>query len=805
MSDESDTRRPPESEPPADDARELASYIRHELRTPLNQIIGYSQMLREEAEDEGLVSFQDDLGRIESAGSRLLALIDKLLDPDALRKAGIHRSTVEDEEPVDEAVADDETTELPAPAEVSGSILVVDDNDANRDMLARRLSRRGYTTLTASGGREAIAAIESETPDLVLLDVMMPEVNGLDVLRHVRETRSVADLPIIMATAKNASDDIVEALHSGANDYVTKPLDFNVVVARVETQLSLKRANDTVRRLYSELEEAQSRIAKLMSSGVALDDIPTWAHKVSSELATLIGVDEIGVFVLEQGDLRPTGKTATSPPDMRALVSAAAAHACVRDDTQTATPATGMSGAVLGTVVVPRRDLTEPEERMIASFAHQLGGALELQKTRSELAQAEARAERRRQELLDQGIDLLHVCAKCGSCYDQKTSTCPHDGRSVEAFRLLPYRVMGRYQLVSVLGQGGMGTVFRARDTRLERDVAVKVINPEHFRNPDVRARFEQEARALAKIDHPGVIAIHDSGDLEDGSGFLVMEMLEGFDVAQAIRMHGPGTPQQVAVLLREGAAALAAAHRAGLVHRDIKPANLYLTPTAGSFRVKILDFGIAKPLDLETNLTRTGAFVGTPAYMPPEQMSGLPVDARCDVYSFAASIYEALTGRRVTTKTDLANILMDVAMNEPPPVSEFLDGAPVEVDAAFRAGLSKRRETRPDDIEAWALSCADALDRTPSPRPGWQMTSRDATPSRTREGTVVPVTKVDSEAQTVTPSVDETEPLAEPTFEQNAPTTPIRDERTVVAPDEERTIDFGPEERTKIDPERDE
>jgi serine/threonine protein kinase/CheY-like chemotaxis protein len=783
MSDET-TGRPGEGgDSPAREARELASYIRHELRTPLNQIIGYSQMLLEEAEDAGLDSFKTDLGRIEAAGTRLLSLIDKLLDPDALRRAGIHRLV--DNDAADEVVAEegDEPSELPVSGTGgTGSILVVDDNEANRDMLARRLTKRGYSTTTASGGREAIELLDARAFDLVLLDVMMPEVGGLEVLQHARKSSSVADLPVIMATAKNASDDIVEALHAGANDYVTKPLDFAVVVARVETQLSLKRANETVRRLYGELEEAQSRIAKLMASGSqALEDIPTWARKVSAELARLIGVDEIGVFLLEQGDLRPAWKTSTAAPPVRALVAASATQANVRDAGQTAAPASGMSGSVLGAVVVPRSNLTDPEERMIASFAHQLGGALELQKTRGELAAAEARAERRRQELLDQGIDLLHVCAKCGTCYDQNTTTCPRDGRWVEPFRLLPFRIMGRYQLASVLGQGGMGTVFRARDTRLERDVAVKVINPEHFRNPEVRARFEQEARALAKIDHPGVIAVHDSGDLEDGSGFLVMEMLEGFDLARAVKKAGPGTPRQVATLLREGAAALAAAHRAGLVHRDIKPANLYLIPAARSFRVKLLDFGIAKPLDLETNLTRTGAFVGTPAYMPPEQMSGLPVDARCDVYSFAASLYEALTGRRVTIKTDLANILMDIAMNEPPPISAFLPGTPPEVDAAFRAGLAKRRQNRPENVETWAASFADALESIPSDRKGWPMTPDDAAPTRTREGTVVPATKIDSEAPTVTPSDAITVPTTDeaPTFEQDAPTTPMHELET--------------------------
>jgi serine/threonine protein kinase len=299
------------------------------------------------------------------------------------------------------------------------------------------------------------------------------------------------------------------------------------------------------------------------------------------------------------------------------------------------------------------------------------------------------------------------------------------------------------------------------------------------------------------------VIAIHDSGDLEDGSGFLVMEMLEGFDLSRAIKNHGPGTPRQVATLIREGAAALSAAHKAGLVHRDIKPANLYLTPTARSFRVKILDFGIAKPLDLETHLTRTGAFVGTPAYMPPEQMSGLPVDARCDIYSFAASMYEALTGRRVTMKTDLANILMDVAMNEPPPISTFLPGVPDNVDAAFRAGLSKKREKRPEDIEAWAASFVEALERTPGGHTGWPMAPQDASPSRSREGTVVPATRVDSEAATVTPADAATERQPgsiheQPTFEQDAPTTPLWDEKTLRRDADD---DEPPDDATKLDP----
>ena len=128
-----------------------------------------------------------------------------------------------------------------------GALLVVDDNEMNRDMLARRLMRRGYSVTVAADGHQALAMLKAQPFDLVLLDIMMPGISGLDVLQILREKYSVADLPVIMATAKDQSEDIVTALRLGANDYVTKPLDFPVVLARTETQLSLKRAMEEIR------------------------------------------------------------------------------------------------------------------------------------------------------------------------------------------------------------------------------------------------------------------------------------------------------------------------------------------------------------------------------------------------------------------------------------------------------------------------------------------------------------------------------------------------------------------------------
>ena len=151
-------------------------------------------------------------------------------------------------------------------------ILVVDDNLHNVDMLVRRLQRTGYTVTTAYGGREAIDTIDKNDYDLVVLDIMMPEVNGIEVLEHVRKTRSVSELPVIMATAKDQSEDIVEAMNTGANDYVTKPIDFPVLVARIQTQLALKYANDENKRLLKQLEDRNEFIKSLFGRFIS-DDI----------------------------------------------------------------------------------------------------------------------------------------------------------------------------------------------------------------------------------------------------------------------------------------------------------------------------------------------------------------------------------------------------------------------------------------------------------------------------------------------------------------------------------------------------
>ena len=706
----------PDASPAADTS---LSQLRHDFCTPINQILGYSQMLQEDAQELGNKKLTEDLQKIEAAGKRLLEMVDKLV-------SGARRAT--DTAPVPESPS----KSLPEPAamEQPGTsrsartrLLVVDDQEMNRDMLGRRLRQRGFEVELAEGGREALERIARNPPDLVLLDVMMPDVSGLDVLREVRKAISPGSLPIIMATARDASEDVVEALKLGANDYVTKPLDFPVVLARVETQLSLKRANDAVVSLNSQLESVQERLNSILSSSPqAMQDVTAWTSSMVAELARTIGANEVAVWLRSEDGMSSMRATLTRPPSDIELEAAAKSRELSKRGDDFLMPVFGMTGQLLGALVLSGRGmlLGEAQARLISSFASQLGGTLELQRTRENLAAAEEKNRNSRQELIDRGVDLLSLCPKCGRCYDQNATQCQVDGADLHAPRILPYRILNRYRMVRMVGSGGMGTVFEAHDQRLERSVAVKIINPEHFNNPSVRLRFEQEARALARVDHPGVISLYDSGELPEGSGFLVMEMLNGFDLSQILKAYGRGTPRQVAALTRHAGAALSAAHKAGLIHRDIKPANLFLTGMLTSFQVKILDFGVARPVEMDARLTQTGTVLGTPAYMSPEQMLGRDVDQRSDLYSFVAVIFEALTGRRVTLKTDMASIFVDVLNSPPPEVSRILKNAPETLDFLFARGLARRPEERGPDIESWVRDVAPILEAMEVTDEGW-------------------------------------------------------------------------------------
>src|SRR5512147_678658 len=234
-------------------------------------------------------------------------------------------------------------------------------------------------------------------------------------------------------------------------------------------------------------------------------------------------------------------------------------------------------------------------------------------------------------------------------------------------------KTLGHYQITSQLGKGGMGEVFQAKDQKLGRDVAIKVLPEEFAKDSDRVARFQREAKLLASLNHPNIAAIH---GLEEsgGTNFLVLELIGGETLADRIKA-GPIPVEESLKLALQIAEALEAAHEKGVIHRDLKPSNIKVTPDG---KVKVLDFGLAKAYageqeaslpnspTLSNMATQQGIILGTAAYMSPEQARGKAVDKRADIWAFGCVLFEMLTGRRAFDGEDVSDTLAAVLRGEP-------------------------------------------------------------------------------------------------------------------------------------------
>src|SRR5229473_1716946 len=268
---------------------------------------------------------------------------------------------------------------------------------------------------------------------------------------------------------------------------------------------------------------------------------------------------------------------------------------------------------------------------------------------------------------------------------------------------ILPGKRLGPYEILSAIGAGGMGEVFRARDTRLDRIVAIKVLPAHLADDPERRERFEREARTIASLNHPHICVLHDIGR-QDGIDFLVMEYLEGETLAQRL-LKGPLPLEQVLQYAIEISDALDKAHRKGVTHRDLKPGNIMLTKTG----TKLLDFGLAKlkqevaPANVQLSelptasdpLTAHGAIVGTLQYLAPEQLEGKEVDARTDIFAFGTVVYEMATSKRAFEGKSQASLIAKILEIDPPPISSLQPMTPPALDRLVKKCLAKEPEKR--------------------------------------------------------------------------------------------------------------
>ena len=315
---------------------------------------------------------------------------------------------------------------------------------------------------------------------------------------------------------------------------------------------------------------------------------------------------------------------------------------------------------------------------------------------------------------------------------------------------------LGPYEILAPLGAGGMGEVYKARDTRLDREVAVKVLSTTTVASADARERFEREAKAIAQLSHPHICALYDVGQAPNPESqapsaeplqFLVMELLEGETLADRLT-RGPLPLEQTLRYGIEIADALDKAHRQGIVHRDLKPANVMVTKSG----VKLLDFGLAKAaaplfpssmsvMDTAPQLTAHGTFAGTLQYMAPEQLEGRPADARSDIFALGVVLYEMATGKKAFTASSPVALASAILRAEPPPLSSVDAKIPSALDRLIRVCLAKDPEKRwqtAADVGLQLEGIADERPSTPTRSLSWGWRGHPM-PSRSRRSPRTP------------------------------------------------------------------
>lgn len=622
------------------------SELRHDLRTPVNHIVGYAEMLLEESTAPSAAGRKHALEETLGAAREVLGIIDQNLSPSrtdvsSRELAGLYDSLREPQGRILRAMRDlllsegasDETfrqdverivkaaERLVTPdapslggapaggamtAEAGGSaalpgqarpasILVVDDVEDNRELLRRRLERQGYVVGQAAGGRDAIAAVSKGSYDLVLLDVMMPDVDGYEVLEQIKSAPRTRDIPVIMISALDDMASVVRCIERGAEDYLPKPFDPTLLRARVSACLEKKRLRDQEKEYLAQVQRV-IEAARAVESG----------EYRAGALADLAG----------------------------------------RDD------ALGRLARVFDGMA---QGIRAREDRL-------------RDRVRDLRAEIEAARDHGRQ-----------------------------NGPIVDGGNLQPgERFADRYEVQSIVGTGGMGSVYRARDCELDETVAIKTLRRELVADATLIERFKQEIRLARKISHRNVVRTHDFGAWS-GVHYLTMEYVEGITVRDLIDSRGQlGVSASLAIGVQL-ADALAVAHEQGVVHRDIKPQNLLLDADGV---LKVMDFGVARLAEYNSMLTEAGLVVGTPAYMSPEQLLGEAVDGRSDLYAAGVVLFECLTGRLPFDATSPISLIAQLLHEEPPAPLDFNADIPPALSALIVQLLAKQPEQRLSSAE---------------------------------------------------------------------------------------------------------
>lgn len=315
--------------------------------------------------------------------------------------------------------------------------------------------------------------------------------------------------------------------------------------------------------------------------------------------------------------------------------------------------------------------------------------------------------------------DSARFCDNCGLPIPLLDASTINESVETIVDSLIGRVLDSKYELLAKLGEGGMGAVYRARRVHLAGEVAIKVLHKKYVVEAGAVERFRREARAASQLNHPNVVTIHDFGESygDDVPAYIVMELVEGESLGDLIRREGALSPERAVALIRDVCSGVGAAHRRNIIHRDLKPDNVIILPPDEDREresAKVVDFGLAKLRDMVAGntLTRTGALIGTPYYMSPEQCRGEILDARADVYSLGAMLYEMLVGVPPFTATNLADLVAKHLYEEPPVLPKHLNVSR-EVETAYLRALSKQPMMRQADATELSRELKSAEEHT--------------------------------------------------------------------------------------------
>jgi serine/threonine-protein kinase len=320
------------------------------------------------------------------------------------------------------------------------------------------------------------------------------------------------------------------------------------------------------------------------------------------------------------------------------------------------------------------------------------------------------------------GPESAVSCPKCARPQPSGSArTCAFCGTALRGLRrdqLLGHVVASRFRIEELVGQGGMGKVYRARHLSLERDVCIKMLKPALLEDPTLVGRFEREAKAASRLSHPNVIQVLDFGRTEDGGLYIAMEFVKGKDLRIVLRDEWPIDEKRLCKIIAQVLSALGEAHAHKIIHRDLKPENIMVEPRRGEPDfVKVLDFGIAKILDSELpGLTRSDVVCGTPQYMAPEQATGQSLDNRCDLYAVGVILYQLVTGQLPFDGPNSMDVLNKHVNDRPIPPRLRTPGAPISeaMERMILRALEKDPLARPQTAEAFRAMALEIAQPSP-------------------------------------------------------------------------------------------